>query len=164
MRRPRRLWWSFLCDLRCPVRWLMRSVRIAICTSGEPVSVSWRRYSPIVAALSGIAVALPRISGVDGLWTRLAVASGAGTMVPARYRHDRARGPLARGEPQLPHRARRARVAVHRVRRAGRPARQHLQHPGRGPLRRRELAVAGPPPAGPAAGAGGAVGAGGGIR
>src|SRR5262245_16200558 len=33
---------------------LIRSVRSAICTSGEPVSVSWRRYSPIVAEVSGI--------------------------------------------------------------------------------------------------------------
>ena len=34
--------------------------------------------------------------------------------------------------------------------RAGRPAREHLEHPGRGALRRRRLAVARPPPAGPA--------------
>src|SRR5687768_12616422 len=33
---------------------LMRPVRSAICTSGEPVSVSWRRYSLIVAEVSGI--------------------------------------------------------------------------------------------------------------
>ena len=32
----------------------MRPVRSAICTSGEPVSVSWRRYSLIVAEVSGI--------------------------------------------------------------------------------------------------------------
>src|SRR5438445_8091355 len=32
----------------------MRSVRSAICTSGEPVSVSWRRYSLIVVEGSGI--------------------------------------------------------------------------------------------------------------
>src|SRR5207248_139911 len=33
---------------------LIRSVRSAICTSGEPVSDSWRRYSLIVAEVSGI--------------------------------------------------------------------------------------------------------------
>src|SRR5688500_20018907 len=33
---------------------LIRSVRSAICTSGEPVSVSWRRYSVIVVEVSGI--------------------------------------------------------------------------------------------------------------
>ena len=32
----------------------MRSVRSAICTSGEPVSVSWSRCAAIVAALSGM--------------------------------------------------------------------------------------------------------------
>ena len=42
--------WTF----RCAVSMLIRSVRSAICTSGEPVSVSWRRYSVIVAEVSGI--------------------------------------------------------------------------------------------------------------
>src|SRR5664280_741186 len=41
---------------------MMRSLRMAICTSGEPVSVSWRRYSAIVACLSGM-------WGID-LWNR----------------------------------------------------------------------------------------------
>src|SRR4051794_41690745 len=38
MSRPRREWWSCLCSRRCSVRWLMRRVSSAICTSGEPVS------------------------------------------------------------------------------------------------------------------------------
>src|ERR1035438_6685599 len=33
---------------------MMRSLRMAICTSGDPVSVSWRRYSEMVACLSGM--------------------------------------------------------------------------------------------------------------
>src|SRR5664279_2405457 len=53
-RSPRRVWWSPLCTLRCSVRWMMRALRMAICTSGEPVSVSWRRYSEMVACLSGM--------------------------------------------------------------------------------------------------------------
>ena len=51
----------------------------------------------------------------------------------------------------LTHPRRRADVALHGVRRAGRPARQHGEHPGRGAVRHRRLAVARPPPAGPAA-------------
>src|SRR5690606_27308083 len=39
-RRPRRECWSCRCSRRCAVSPLMRSVRIAIWTSGEPVSLS----------------------------------------------------------------------------------------------------------------------------
>src|SRR5687768_8930954 len=52
MSSPRRLWWSFLWAFRWSVRWLMRCVSRAICTSGDPVSVSWSRYSAIVAPLA----------------------------------------------------------------------------------------------------------------
>src|SRR6516165_6034985 len=52
--KPRRVWWSCLCSLRCWVRWAIRCWRRAIWTSGEPVSVPWSRYSAIVAALSGM--------------------------------------------------------------------------------------------------------------
>src|SRR3954447_6587356 len=40
MSSPRREWWSCLCSRRCSVRWLMRRVSSAICTSVAPVSVS----------------------------------------------------------------------------------------------------------------------------
>src|SRR5438093_13242164 len=43
----------------CSVRWRMRSVRSAICTSAEPVSESWSLLSLIVAALSGIRACEP---------------------------------------------------------------------------------------------------------
>ena len=38
IRRPRREWLSCLCSRRCSVRVLIRAVRTAIWTSGEPVS------------------------------------------------------------------------------------------------------------------------------
>src|SRR5437879_1817829 len=38
---------------RCSLRWLMRAVRTAICTSEEPVSRSWTRY---FATISGLGV------------------------------------------------------------------------------------------------------------
>src|SRR5437762_49123 len=44
---PRREWWSLVCCLKWSVRPLMRSVRSAICTSGEPVSPSWVRNCSI---------------------------------------------------------------------------------------------------------------------
>src|SRR6266852_5356922 len=44
---PRREWWSFVCCLKWSVRLLIRSVRSAICTSGEPVSPSWVRNCSI---------------------------------------------------------------------------------------------------------------------
>ena len=47
--------------------------------------------------------------------------------------------------------ARRAGVALQRLGRTRGPAREHRQHPGRGPLRRRRVAVARAPPTGPAA-------------
>jgi hypothetical protein len=43
--RPRREEWSFLCTLRCSVSSLIRLVRIATWTSGEPVSLSLFLYS-----------------------------------------------------------------------------------------------------------------------
>src|SRR6185312_16352812 len=43
--RPRREWKSLRCVARWSVRLRMRSLRIAICTSGEPVSPSLRAYS-----------------------------------------------------------------------------------------------------------------------
>src|SRR5664279_2891278 len=49
MRSPRREAWSFLCVLKCSVSSPIRSLRIAICTSGDPVSVSWVRYWSITA-------------------------------------------------------------------------------------------------------------------
>ena len=53
------------------------------------------------------------------------------------------RGRVA-GQPLVRHPARRARVALHRVRRPRRSAREHVQHARRGPLRRGAFTVAGP--------------------
>src|SRR5437588_6901231 len=59
----------------------MRSVRIAICTSGDPVSVSCSRCSAMVAVLSGIRVALhPRMRFLECfgsmLWREVRRARG----------------------------------------------------------------------------------------
>ena len=51
MRRPRREWKSFLCSLRCSVRFLMRSDNTATWTSGDPVSPSLVAYSLISSCL-----------------------------------------------------------------------------------------------------------------
>src|SRR5260221_6602908 len=62
---------------------LMRSVRSAICTSGEPVSVSWRRYWLIVVEGSGIVrfvLFRHRAVGGSGDWSsrvRIAAAVAA---------------------------------------------------------------------------------------
>src|SRR5512132_2366734 len=50
---PRRLALSWRAVRRCSVRCLMRSVRSAIWTSGEPVSLSSRRYAVITSVLLG---------------------------------------------------------------------------------------------------------------
>src|SRR5205814_6990610 len=50
---PRRLALSWRAVCRCSVRCLMRSVRSAIWTSGEPVSLSSRRYAVITSVLLG---------------------------------------------------------------------------------------------------------------
>src|SRR5260370_36766264 len=55
-RRPRREWKSLLCVARCSVRFLMRSLRTATCTSGEPVSPSLRAYSLMTSCLRGSAI------------------------------------------------------------------------------------------------------------
>ena len=49
---PRREWKSFLLDAKCAVKWAMRALNIAIWTSQEPVSLSSKRYSLIIACLS----------------------------------------------------------------------------------------------------------------
>src|SRR5918995_6371684 len=54
--RPRRLWWSCLCSLRCSVRWLMRWVSIATWTSGEPVSFSVRPCSVMICFLVAVSI------------------------------------------------------------------------------------------------------------
>src|SRR5712691_651185 len=50
---PRRLALSWRAVRRCSVRCLIRSVRSAIWTSGEPVSLSSRRYAVITSFLLG---------------------------------------------------------------------------------------------------------------
>src|SRR5271163_1100803 len=53
---PRRLWTSFLCVCRCSVRFLIRSDRIAIWTSAEPVSASALPYSMTSSALRSFVI------------------------------------------------------------------------------------------------------------
>src|SRR6185437_3167155 len=48
--------WSFLLPCRCSVKWLMRCVRSAICTSAEPVSFSCSLNESIVFVLASIFV------------------------------------------------------------------------------------------------------------
>src|SRR3954468_12163128 len=55
--RPRRVWWSCLCVLRCSVRSAMRLESIATCTSGEPVSLSTVAYSAMMACLVAVSSA-----------------------------------------------------------------------------------------------------------
>src|SRR5689334_13343706 len=52
--RPRRVWWSCLCCLRCSVRSEMRLVSIATWTSGEPVSPSTVAYSAMMDFLVAV--------------------------------------------------------------------------------------------------------------
>src|SRR4051795_9588460 len=61
--RPRRLWWSCLCILRCSVRSLIRRVSIATCTSGEPVSFSTVAYSVMICFLRALSSAMVRLQG-----------------------------------------------------------------------------------------------------
>ncbi len=52
MSKPRLEWKSFRWVFRCSVRWAMRLESKAICTSLEPVSFSWTRFSSIILCLS----------------------------------------------------------------------------------------------------------------
>ena len=53
--RPRREWLSLTWDLRCSVRLVMRYVRIATCTSGDPVSPYFLANALMTSALrSGV--------------------------------------------------------------------------------------------------------------
>src|ERR671921_124223 len=61
--RPRRLWWSCLCILRCSVRSLIRRVSIATWTSGEPVSFSTVAYSVMICFLTALSSAIVRLRG-----------------------------------------------------------------------------------------------------
>src|SRR5450759_5315082 len=75
----------------------MRSVRIAICTSGEPVSVSWRRCSEMVMVVSGmrgLAYVRER-EGYQTPWARPRAGSAGGRGGSAGEtgrREDRRRG------------------------------------------------------------------------
>src|SRR6201996_762762 len=60
---PRRLWTSFLCVCRCSVRFLIRSDRIAIWTSAEPVSASALPYSMTSSALRSFVIDIVTPSG-----------------------------------------------------------------------------------------------------
>src|SRR6478735_4097328 len=85
-RRPRRLWWSCLCILRCSVRSVMRLVSIATWTSGEPVSLA------TVACVVMISVLVALSSGTD-----LLEGSCELPRLDARGRKDSRR---RRGRPQ----------------------------------------------------------------
>src|SRR6201996_2856383 len=52
--RPRRLWWSCWCTLRCSFRSLILRVMSAIWTSGEPVSPSLIAYSAKICFLTSV--------------------------------------------------------------------------------------------------------------
>src|SRR5437870_1595506 len=56
MSRPRRLAWSFLCVRKCSVSSVIRAVKRAICTSGEPVSAASRRYSSMICVLRSLVI------------------------------------------------------------------------------------------------------------
>src|SRR4051794_4366529 len=61
MSRPRREWWSFLLDRRCPVRSLMRWVSRAIWTRVLPVSCSFApNLVTISRVCSGVSVVMRR--------------------------------------------------------------------------------------------------------
>src|SRR5258708_17020884 len=131
---------------------LMRSVRSAICTSGEPVSVSWRRYSLIVVEGSGIVrFVLFRHRAVGGLgdWSsRVRIAAAiAATAEPTIHPRTARTQPLSRearmsgGSIRRRPGGRIALVAVLVAAAAGRPPR-----PGAPPA----AAARAPPPAAPA--------------
>src|SRR3954452_4490248 len=98
--RPRRLWWSCLCSLRCSVRSLMRCVSIATWTSGEPVSASPVAYSDMifcfVAASSGTLLLRCSLRGAPGPTSpglyRSAAVLTASVRVPARLPTQRIAG------------------------------------------------------------------------
>ena len=54
--RRLREWWSFLWTFRCSVRSAMRRVRMAICTSGEPVSPSWVAFWRMTSCFSSLRI------------------------------------------------------------------------------------------------------------
>src|SRR5216683_6007021 len=59
---PLRDAWSFWCVLKCSVSCEIRSVRIAICTSGEPVSDLCARLLEIICCLRSVASAISRVT------------------------------------------------------------------------------------------------------
>src|SRR6266496_1541305 len=63
---PRRDEWSFLCVLRCSVSSVMRWVSSAICTSGEPVSLSWVRYSETICCFASTLMDIESNSSTPG--------------------------------------------------------------------------------------------------
>src|ERR1700742_4234978 len=73
-RRPRREWWSFTWVLKCSVRYVIRSVRSAICTSGDPVSWSWVRNLVTISDF----LWLFRVMLTHGRRARLAMEAGGG--------------------------------------------------------------------------------------
>src|SRR5699024_8687025 len=77
--RPRRVWWSCLWVFRCSVRYLMRWVRSATWTSGEPVSPSVVAYSLMISCLVAVSKAmalLGRCAAPRGLLARALWTSG----------------------------------------------------------------------------------------
>src|SRR3954452_11114700 len=74
MSRPRREWWSFLLDRRCPVRSLIRCVSRAIWTRVLPVSCgfapNWATISAVCSVLN-VVMRRRRVAPLDGYFPRL---------------------------------------------------------------------------------------------
>ena len=71
---PRREWLSFLLSWKCPVRLLIRSVRIATWTSGLPVSPSVRANFLISSALRSAVIDI----GILSVFAKRRVSGAAG--------------------------------------------------------------------------------------
>src|SRR5208283_5993775 len=88
--KPRRLWWSCLCTLRCSVRSLIRRVSNATWTSGEPVS-------PSVVACSAMISLVTAVS--SGTWLLKIKLSVWPVPAPSAARQDAIRGISVLGPP-----------------------------------------------------------------
>src|SRR5215470_6479252 len=101
-RRPRLEWKSLVCVARCSVRFLMRSLSTATCTSGEPVSPSLRAYSLMISCLRGSAIDIESLLSLEVQHThrpkcpvgdlckrhQLRAADGADALAVAKLQHE----------------------------------------------------------------------------
>src|SRR3982074_2302783 len=101
LRSPRRLALSWRAVRRCSVRCLIRSVRSAIWTSGEPVSLSSRRDAVITSFFLGRVAGGPRCPFLI-LWISYSFMSLPDTCRSAeRSKPRKERGGLFRGVPRV---------------------------------------------------------------